>query len=204
MIKNVSDGKQNYSQRNNKIDPLNTCAPTAMIAALDYSGYLTEFPKGIQPEDELTEFCRTNLLVLNFYKSKFPSLYKNYIDKKSGFYQPNEIHEVLSYATNLWMRKTVTEFKTNISIDEIKYQIDNNRPLVLSGVFGKLNHVVCLVGYEMINGEIKNLIIDDSYGNYLKNYSAGFSGNDIFIPIGDFIHIFKPVDGIEKFGHIII
>ena len=58
MIINISDGKANYSQRNNKIKPHESCNVTSMCMALDYLGY--SFPKGgyEQPEDNLGRSLR--------------------------------------------------------------------------------------------------------------------------------------------------
>ncbi len=54
MIKeiNVSNGFENYSQRNNKISPSTSCGPTNMIQAAEYAGYnvysIDMFPSKIQ------------------------------------------------------------------------------------------------------------------------------------------------------------
>jgi hypothetical protein len=74
-VLNVSANKENYSQRNNKIDPGITCNTTSVIAALDYNGYRIPVKAGDQPEDDLTVFTRTDQRVLDFYKKKMPVMY---------------------------------------------------------------------------------------------------------------------------------
>lgn len=130
---NVSENKCNYSQRNNKIDPCSTCGTTNMIQALDYCGW--EFPKDntlTQPEDCFTKFCRSNDEVLEYYKTKYPSMYNNWMQEsfklfgkgksinetnfksliksnniwKEHFpesFPPNEVHDVLNFAANKWL-----------------------------------------------------------------------------------------------------
>jgi uncharacterized protein YvpB len=110
MIINVSDGKANYSQRNNKIKPLESCNVTSMCMALDYLGY--SFPKGEyeQPEDNLRAFIEAN--------GKNP-----------------ENHYQLSEFTNKWMGREVTRFNTARKISDILTEILEGRPVVISGTF---------------------------------------------------------------------
>ena len=99
-----------YSQRNNEIDHLISCNVTDMIQALDILCYL--FPNGEhkQPEDNLRAFL-----------------------KRKGINPEN--HYDLSKGVNIWMERAVTHFHTTISVKELKYNIDEGRPVVLSGTF---------------------------------------------------------------------
>ena len=90
LIINVSDNKENYSQRNNKYVHFNksglkdiysgsVCNTTSICQALDYNGW--KFPdlgKWNQPEDALSEFIATSEDVDLRYKTKMPALYKEY------------------------------------------------------------------------------------------------------------------------------
>ena len=94
LIINVSDNKDNYSQRNNKYVHFNksglkdiysgsVCNTTSICQALDYNGW--KFPdlgKWNQPEDALSEFIATSEEVDLRYKTKMPALYKEYKEEK--------------------------------------------------------------------------------------------------------------------------
>lgn len=201
-VLNVSANKENYSQRNNKVDPGITCNTTSMVMTLDYNGYRVPVKTGDQPEDDLTVFTRTDQRVLDFYKTKMPVMYNAFINKESGFYWPNEVHDVLSYATNLYMGTNCTKFRTDVSLEELISEIRAGRACVLSGKFGKLNHIVCLVGFVLVNGVVTEAIIDDPYGDYHKGYTAGSSGNDIHMTIDEFYSIFKPFGKGPKYAHL--
>jgi hypothetical protein len=91
-IYNLSPTKENYySQRNNKIDPNNTCKPTATIEALALAGW--PFPQNEhypQPEDALTALCRTGLAHAIMLQA----------DPKANDRNPNEYWEVIAWAIN--------------------------------------------------------------------------------------------------------
>jgi hypothetical protein len=187
---NVSDGKSNYSQRNNAIKPLESCNVTSMIMALDYLGY--PFPKGEyeQPEDNLRAFIEAN--------GKNPTM-----------------HAELSEYTNRWMGKQVTNFSMSRKISAILAEILAGRPVVISGTFPgfptvrekPLGHIVCLVGAEWPGdtwiGPPDTVLWDDPYGETLKNWQG--NGNDVRIDFQKFIDWIKPVGDVSvKWGHFFI
>ena len=209
-----------YTQNNNKIDPSNTCATTSMIQALDLSGYSSLFPKGNydQAEDNLTYFIRNDSRVLDYYKKIDYYNYSNWITSPSGVnvYPPNEIHQVLSYGTNLWIGKQVTQFTTNFSINDIPSQIlIKNRPLVMSGVFHKLNHVITCIGITVKKEsfELKepkdigffdctNFIFNDSFG-YTWDYTQNRNGEKVRFTPNQVIMLLKSKDNpTEKWVHL--
>jgi hypothetical protein len=187
MTINVSDGKANFSQRNNAIKPLESCNVTSMVMALSYMGY--GFPAGDyeQPEDNLRAF----------------------IEGKGG---DPENHYDLSDLTNLWMGRKATEFSTARKISAIFGEILEGRPVVISGTFpgcpvkGKkpLGHIVCLVGAEWPGttwiGPPDEVVWDDPYGNTMNNWKG--SGNDVRVNYEKFIEWIKPVGDVSvKWGH---
>lgn len=208
-IFNLSRNENYYNQRNNEIDPLNSCATTNMIQALEIIGYSfpTIFPQYKQPEDKLIYFIRNDKGVLDFYKKTEPNYYNNYINKVKGYYEPNEIHSVLSYGTNLFMGKNVTTLSTSFSINNlVKELVQRNKPIVVSAKFNNLNHIITLVGCtfkkEIFESkEMKNLnffdvdrfIIDDTYGNFKTNYKRG-TGNDVLLSPTEIITLLKPIE----------
>lgn len=218
IVYNLSKPENYYSQRNNQIDPMNTCAPTSMIQALEVAGYSfpTMLPNYRQPEDKLTFFLRNDKRVLAFWKNLDPSTYNDFVAKKKDCYQPNEIHAVLSYGTNLFMGKTVTQFICGYGIDSIVQEIlAKQKPCVLSGKFGKLNHLVTLVGCavkesnrkplnQMKFSDIEYFLIDDTYG-FTGDYKAPRNGNDVIITPKRFLNEFKNLsDKKKKWCHIIL
>jgi hypothetical protein len=189
---NVSKGKLNFSQRNNKIMPFSTCQVTSMVMGLSYIGW--EFPKGKyeQPEDNL--------------KAYFMEQEKN-----------PEIHDDLAEYTNRWLGKIAVSFSTKRMMSQIVNEIVEGRPVVMSGQFPgfptrrikPLGHIVCLVGCEWQPANAKNpvanpdfFIIDDPYGDTLNDWKG--SGNDIRLDAGTFFNWMKPEkDQGVKWGHFL-
>jgi hypothetical protein len=189
---NVSKGKENFSQRNNKIMPLETCNVTSIVMGLSYIGW--DFPKGEyeQPEDNLEAY--------------FVAQGKN-----------PEIHADLAEYTNHWLGKGAVSFSTKRTMPQIINEIVEGRPVVISGQFPgfptrrtrPLGHVVCLVGCEWQPANAKNpvanpdlFIIDDPYGDTLNDWKG--SGNDIMLDAGTFYSWIKPEkDQGVKWGHFL-
>ena len=192
---NVSDNKENYSQRNNKINPSSTCGPTNMVQALDYCGW--EFPIDPdypQPEDAFTKFCRTNEEVIEYYQKHYPSMFNNWMmDMKKinstdawkenfpNSFPPNEVHDVLNFAANKWMgynKNEITKFVEDAYEDDIDESLFEGRPVVCSVKFGNYGHIITIVGMDIeTNEEYKDVSAEDffNYGYFngpdtIKNY----------------------------------
>ena len=211
---NVSEGIGNYSQRNNRISPNSSCGPTNMIQALEYAGWQWDnsmFPELNQPEDKLTKFCRTNKNVLSYYQKHYKNMYDNWraeaeklakAQKRKYWevdcpvsYPPNEVHDVMSYAVNLFIgyspkelgrmkRRPVTRFYNEFDEFELIWQICKGLPVVSSVDPFKAGggHYVTIVGFEADNGFnppksyeeresinlglVKSYIIDNTYGKF--------------------------------------
>lgn len=230
---NVSENKVNYSQRNNQfkfkngaaeVKAATMCNVTAICMALDYAGY--QFPTGIfeQPEDNLADFLINDSKVDAYYKEKMPAMQAAYKAGKEGCYPPNEVHDVLAYGTNLWLGTKADTFSTCVKFGTIKREIIiNQRPVVMSGLFNNLHHVICLVGMtfdipdDIAKTSKSNIIkyiaenkispvefiIDDPWGNPLKGYKPGISGNDVVISSKYFVDSLKPLGNpAVKWAHI--
>lgn len=165
----VSDGKANYSQRNNQythkansldvndVTASTMCNVTSLCQSGDYNGYI--FPKGkySQPEDNFADFIMNSKEVDDYYRIHCPALYNDYVvgkhSTKNGktvieYYTPNEVHCVLAYAFNQWLGFTADTFKENAPIMDIVNELIEGRSCVISGVFNRLHHIVSLVGCE--------------------------------------------------------
>lgn len=197
-IKNNSEGKPYFSQRNNKIKPASSCNVTSIINALSAAGWPVEdmVPEGVQPEDALMRYIMTDAGCDKKWRSLDPE----------GKIPPNEWHAVLAYGANRWLSGlgysgSPVQFRENVSADEIKSVIQNGGAAVVSGAFpsvdGVLNHVVAIVGYS---GD--DFIIDDSWGDYRDKYVT-VKGNDIPLKRADFVRLLKPAGSARKWAHLV-
>lgn len=216
-------GKENYSQRNNEINPNNTCNTTAMVMALDYAGYKfpTDYhPELKQPEDKLTYMCYFDDDISNYYRRLSLPMWqawqgemKRLKEKESNFkkwvfkdsYPPNEVHLVLSYAARKFIKKAkATVFREKASIKEIVEQLIQKKPVMVSVKFGNLNHCLTLVGVEVDdNNNPLYFYADDTYGKFdmeTKTYQK-VSGNDSKFKAEDLIPCLKEIDSKNKIAH---
>lgn len=205
MTKNNSKDKPYYTQRNNRLKPNGACNVSAMVAALSAAGWAVETlgtQKYPQPEDSLMDFILSSNACQNMWKRLDPC----------GKCPPNEWHPVLAYGTNLWLEssglcsKNVVEWREDIFFSDIIKNIDAGGSYVCSGVFvaqGKktIGHVVAVVGYES-SDEATDFIIDDSWGDYHTEY-ASHNGNDVKMPLGDFMRLMRPCGFVRKMGHFV-
>jgi hypothetical protein len=191
-----------------------------------YAGWV--FPKEPfsqykQEEDRLTAFCLEDPRVSEYFKLRMPVLWQAWQngDDKDAL-TPNQIHEILEYATNLWFGSQVVRFTNAMPINEMIQRIAfDNLPVVVSGVFPKssgsketINHIVVLVGFIVDIDFIKNpgnyfdklipdaFIFDDPWGNFIEGYEKGLSGNDIVCPYDLALKYLKPVNNASyKWGY---
>lgn len=219
-------GKENYSQLNNKVNPSNTCSTTSMIQALDYMGYqlpgdeyLEQFK---QPEDKLTMFCLTDNRVAEYYSKLNKPMFDKWqadirkqakgkdeisLEELMTFrfndsYPPNEVHAVLSYATNLFMGCECTTFHEALSIEEITKELVDGKPVVVSVKFGNLNHIITITGVTLEEMENNvwapvSFFVDDTYGRFdmvSKKYDKTKSGNDCEFAANDLFACMKGVN----------
>ena len=179
---NVSLDENYYSQRNNEIDSKNVCGPTNFIQGLKASGWewdnsmLKQFR---QPEDKLTYFVRTNKDVLKYYEKHYHNMYLNWWNESHKLaeernaqywnvacvysYPPNEVHDVMSYAVNLFVgysakdietmkRRPVTRFYNEFDENEVVWQICKKGAPVISSVDPFKNgggHYITIVGLQV-------------------------------------------------------
>lgn len=201
IIINNSKAENFHKQTNNQRSPFISCFPTSMINAGETVGI--KFPTSedktggySQEEDAYDWFLHTNSDVVSFWNKP---AYKGTID--TGI-DPREIWDVEFYAFKKWAGTENIKISYNVKVSEIVDTIKNGGAVVTSGKFCGLGHVVCIVGLkaesEDINGitedNVKEFIIDDSYGNPHNKYKpAGVGGNDVVWNKNDFLKcISKP------------
>jgi len=200
-IVNNSDGKPYYSQRNNDLSPNSSCNVTSMVSGLVSASW--PLPAGAykQPEDNLLDFIRKN-----------PEVQKRWAEvRPQKDIPPNQIHELLCLGTNLWVEHLCgpkIELLWQLSISDIKGTIDRGGAVVMSGRFqdrrsGEIGHIVPVVGYQADDaGEVTHLILDDPWGDYESHYQIQ-RGDDIFMPVADWLSMIRDQNKPLKFGHVI-
>lgn len=184
-------GHSLYSQRNNELLPTSACNVTAMCQALHIGGYT--FPKGkyAQEEDNLMYFILHDSRVQSFYKS---------IGSTAN---PYEIHEVLCYATNLWMGRDVCDRIHNISQNKLIELNQQHCCVLLSGHYPSytgrsIDHITCCHDVEH-----DGIRMTDSWGDYHTLYTEQHAQRNVFMSWDDFYEYIKPVKGAVKCGDVV-
>ena len=229
-VYNVSTHFDNWSQRNSKYSYTykeyttnwaSFCNVHMMGMGLIYTGIYDRFKKEIDakyPEllrlpDKLAKFILEDKSMREYFKKRFPGLSADFFLGKKNAYGPNEIHNVLSWATNRFLDVgAVTYFSTSVPwkdiVNELVYKAC---PVGISGKFSGLNHIVLAVGCaykELAGGTVPGanqvpdyIIVDDPYGKTYE-YSKGLSGNDIWIPFQRCVTDFKDLNSANfKYAH---
>jgi hypothetical protein len=193
-IIDVSDGKVNYSQRNNEVRPYSSCNTTSLTMGTSYNKKLWDlfiaspvflrYKQFEQPEDRLQQ------ALLDWGLDP-----TNHFDLMKGY--------------NKFIGKDIDTFSTSFPFNALVDDLLSGRAWIGSGTFpgypklninkktGKaeaLGHIVCVVGlmYEEDPYKPIDMIIDDPYGNTMSNWSG--SGNNVYIPWDLFVKWMKPVN----------
>ncbi len=179
-----------------------------------------------QIEDNLIYFMQHDVRVIDYYKKTYPDLYKAWkkdLEKNrvrfkdspdyeniskyvfNNSYPPNQLHFILAYANGLFVGKHgVTQYR-NTNINKILDILESGKSMAISGKFGNLNHVVCLVGanytVDLSTGtrNVESLVVDDPWGETYAYYKMK-SGNDIVIPWDKFQRDIKPLESNSIFA----
>ena len=200
-IVNNSDGKPYYSQRNNELSPGSSCNVTSMVSGLVSAGWPLPAGKFKQPEDNLLDLIRSSPVVQRRWDAIDPG-HKT---------PPNQIHELLCLGTNIWVEHLggpKIELLWRLYIADVKKAIDEGGAVVMSGRFqdaksGEIGHIVAVVGYQAADaGEVTHFILDDPWGDYETLYKVQ-RGDDVFMPVSDWLSMMRERKDPFKFGHVI-
>jgi hypothetical protein len=198
-IVNNSHGKAYYTQRNNKLNSSRACNVTAMVNALVSAGWKLPWGEHTQVEDNLMKFIQTN-----------PTIKKEWdkIDPNHNA-PPNEWYGLLAMGTNLWLKSLggpKVELTWLLTPHKYKQVIDGGGAVVFSAKFSTKNstisHIVAGVGYKAKGANLVAIIIDDPYGDYRNKY-VSVIGNDVEMPLTDYIEKVLPYDKGTKLGIIV-
>jgi hypothetical protein len=238
VVFNVSNGLVNYTQTNNEyiwqrknrvVNSTNECNTTGICMGSSYAGWhcpKEPYPEFKQEEDRLTKFALEDPRVSEYYKKIMPTLWQEWQNGEKDSLTPNEVHRILTYATNLWFGTKVVEFSETVPLSTMFSEIiEKNLPVVVSGNFPKesgsnsiLKHIVVLVGLiyneksVLVNNKFSlpkalktnpiSLIFDDPWGNFMQGYEKKLSGNDVVCPYDLAINYLKPCnEPLVKWGY---
>lgn len=189
MIFNVSKNKEYRSQRKTKRRPASACNVTVATMGCIITG--NEFKKtdGLMPEDYLMDMLGTKdaWALLN---SKLPGAICN----------PWNTSFCIAWAVNQAVGKRICRVE-EVSLQEMVHHVLEGGAVGVGGKFTKSGHFVCVVGLDTeqdidtINNaddvdlsKIRNIIIDDPWGDYTKNYKD-INGNDVLLPVSVFENV---------------
>lgn len=181
MLKNISEGIKNRYQMLTKRRPKSECNTTSAAMGCDYTGNEIKSPDGIMPEDYLMD-------ILGSEEGKA------FLQKicPGAKYNPWNDSYCIAWAVNKALQKEVCKV-VKATMDQMITHISNGGAVVIGGGFlsgGTSGHFVCVVGFETDdNNTVKNIIVDDPYGNYNTNYKDHFDGNDIKFPVKTFLQL---------------
>jgi hypothetical protein len=196
-----------HTQRNNLIDPANTCNVTSMINALRATGIA--MPSGIQgqPEDALARILDTPEAKAKLAKD-FPAM---------ASLPPREVHAMLSWAVNeKFIRRKVTTFSVAVTLQEILFRLlKHSSASVVSTTLMRGGHLVTIAGYSTVQsfinvrtpGDIdldmvRRIYLLDSWGDWTLGYERGSSGFGVPLSVDEFMACAKPVENARKWAHL--
>lgn len=186
-----------YTQRNNKINPVSACMPTAR--AMFYRGNNIKFVNDSDLQDD--DFFYKWLIsddAWEFAEKKYPVLI-------SRGYPPNEIHGMYhSFLDPRVAGRRTSDFVLTLTFDDIVDKLKNGQVIMTSGIFaeaGIFGHAFCFIGYEKQESGVR-LIIADPWGDYRTDYDSD-KGYGVQMSKEDFYKHVKP-EGDKKWGHVLI
>lgn len=178
---NISQGIKNRYQLLTKRRPKAECNTTSAAMACIYTGHKIPSSDGVLPEDYL----------MNILDSPEG---RSYLQKicPGAKYNPWNDSYCIAWAVNKALGVEACKV-VKATMDEMLTHVSNGGAVSIGGGFlsgGTSGHFVCVVGAETDeNNNVKNVIIDDPYGNYMKGYRDHFDGNDIPIPFDEFVRL---------------
>ncbi len=196
-----------HSQRNNVIDPVNTCNVTSMINALKATGI--PMPVGIkgQPEDILARILDTPEAKARLAKD-FPAM---------ASLPPREVHAMLSWAVNeKLIGRRVTIFNVAVTLEEIFFRIMKySAASVVSTTLVRGGHLVAVAGFSTVQSldnvkspgdinidAVRRIYLLDSWGDWTLGYEKGSSGFGVPLSVDEFVACAKPVENTRKWAHL--
>jgi hypothetical protein len=205
--KSTVDFTKTGSKGSNKINFYDLCNCHAMWRCLESIGWKQPFSEQGRAPDNLAKFILNSEVIDNYYRKKFPSLHADWEAGNPEAYSPMEIHDVLAYATNTWMVENIVVFKERASIQKeiIPEIVLTNRPLVVSGKFAGLNHIVSLVGIIYDASDKAALVDKNENSELLRVYAEGsFAGANHYESFSKIQAVRDAVTKTKETGKVIV
>ncbi len=189
MIINNSANKDNWTQLKNLNEPFATCNVTACINAAQSSGWdVMAARKGLaeRPADDLLLYIRTDQNCINLWKSYDPN----------GKIPINQWMAPLALGLAKWLGVYYAASFKMCKWEEMRDCIIDGGACVVSGHYATkknaIDHITVLVGvdYDETTQEVKNWIMDDSYGDYHTLYES-HNGDNIIMSHSDMLTLLK-------------
>ena len=158
------------SQRNNKYSPKSACNVTSLQIAMsiDYPN-LTDDQLFVLANSESTR---------KIVHTKYPG--NAWIDNYFRDNCANEVFVCIIEAANQIIGSSAyCKMVSNLSLQDIKNQIDNGYAVMLCGKYAGNGHFICVVGYNDIK---KCFIVNDPWGNWIKGYTPPYDGFNVEYP----------------------
>lgn len=190
-----------YRQTNNEIAPGVTCKPTSTVMCLDIAGWPLPIGPRKQPEDSLTELCRSTSGIKKMLE----------IDRSLNGTMPNEVWGVIAWVVNeRWYPdeavKPIIGPRFDWSLQEALFGITQGFPFAASTKLTEGGHVVAVVGFDTEQEEkpgavkaldmkkVKSIIIDDPFGDRTSGeYDTAKTGYHNRYDMATWLSIWKSV-----------
>ena len=209
---NVSAHTAYHTQVNNTFFPLSTCNTTSAIMWMLDCGVHFDYPEGMQPEDHLTQITETpeaHEMMRTLAPWAFDSCGR-------PRYNPREVHVVLAWAVNKLAGREVMRFRPEATYQDLVAELARGKAALLSGIFTRRGHVVCLVGVRTMQpqgelgdagqvrlDQIKGFYVDDPYGCYFQNYENSH-GNDVYFTFDEIDRLTRELYRNCKWAHMYV
>jgi len=208
---NVSAHTPYHTQLNNRYCPLSACPNTSAIMWLLDCDIPLPDTGLLQPEDYLyaiTEsaeaYEKMKILAPWAYRDGQPTL------------PPRQVHVMLDWAVNKMVGRDVMRFREDATYEGLVVELATGRAALLSGIFTRQGHVVCLVGVRSRQDRaelaeacrvrldlIDGWIVDDPYGDYHTGYKD-HHGNDVYFGFDELDRLTRELYRNRKWAHVYV
>jgi hypothetical protein len=208
---NVSAHTAYHSQVNNAFYPLSSCNTTSAIMWMLDCHVPFKYPDGMQPEDHLTQITES-VECYSYMEQIAPWAFRD----GKPIIPARQVHACLSWAINKLAGREVAKFREDVTYQELVVELAKGRAAIVSGIFTRQGHVVCLVGVhtkqleeklqrieDVRLDQIVGWIIDDPYGDYYSVYHDQH-GNDCFFDYNEFDRLTRELYRNHKWAHLFI
>jgi hypothetical protein len=208
---NVSAHTPYHTQVNNTFFPLSTCNTTSAIMWMLDCGIAFECPPDMQPEDYLTTITETPEAYAHM-REVAPWAFRN----GCPILPPRQVHLCLDWAVNRLAGREMVRFRTDATYQELTAELAGGRAAIMSGIFTRQGHMVCLVGVRTKQDraelreagrvrldQIVGWYVDDPYGDYHSCYTNQH-GNDKYFEFSEFDRLTRELYRNRKWAHVYV